>query len=78
MHATELEGWLHSAEEKICGGVYLFEDEASVKAYLDCEIVKGLASNLALSNLSVKGFDVLQEQEIFTLYYACFSISLPN
>lgn len=33
--------WLHSAVEKICGSEYLFEDEASVKAYMDCEIVNG-------------------------------------
>lgn len=37
----KLKVWLHSAVEKICGGVYLFEDEDSVKAYMDCEIVKG-------------------------------------
>jgi len=58
--------WLHNSEEKSCGGVYLFKDDDSVKAYLDSEIVKGLASNPALSNLSVKVFDVLPDHSKVT------------
>ncbi len=58
--------WLHNAEEKSCGGIYLFEDGASVKAYLDSEIVTGIASNPALSNLSVKVFDVLPDHSKVT------------
>ena len=58
--------WIHNAEEKSCGGIYLFEDEASVKAYLDSEIVAGIASNPALSNLSVKVFDVLPDHSKVT------------
>jgi hypothetical protein len=58
--------WLHNAEEKSLGGIYLFEDEASVKACLDSEIVAGIASNPALSNLSVKVFDVLPDHSKVT------------
>ena len=58
--------WIHNAEEKSCGGIYLFKDEASVKAYLDSEIVAGIASNPALSNLSVKTFDVLPDHSKVT------------
>ena len=58
--------WIHNGEEKSCGGIYLFEDEASVKAYLDSEIVAGIASNPALSNLSVKVFDVLPDHSKVT------------
>ena len=58
--------WLHNAEEKSCGGIYLFKDDASVNAYLGSEIVKGLASNSALSNLSVKVFDVLPDHSKVT------------
>jgi len=58
--------WLHNAEEKSCGGIYLFEDDASVKAYLDGEIVAGLGSNPAVSNLSVKVFDVLPDHSKIT------------
>jgi hypothetical protein len=58
--------WLHNSEEKSCGGIYLFEDEASVKAYLDSEIVAGLASNPALSNISLKVFDVLPDHSKVT------------
>jgi hypothetical protein len=58
--------WLHNADEKSCGGIYLFKDEDSVKAYLDSEIVAGLKSNPALSNLSVKVFDVLPDHSKVT------------
>ena len=58
--------WIHNPEEKSCGGIYLFKDDASVKAYLDSEIVKGIGSNPALSNLSVKVFDVLPEHSKVT------------
>ena len=58
--------WLHNVEEKSCGGIYLFEDDASVKAYLDSEIVAGLGSNPALSNISVKVFDVLPDHSKVT------------
>ncbi len=58
--------WIHNAEEKSCGGIYLFEDEASVTAYLNSEIVAGIASNPALSNISLKVFDVLPEHSKIT------------
>ena len=53
--------WIHAAEDKSCGGVYLFEDEDSVTAYLNSDIVKGLASNPALSNIAVKVSDAMPE-----------------
>jgi hypothetical protein len=57
--------WLHNAEEKSLGGIYLFEDEASVKAYIDSEVAK-MASSSRLSNLSVKAFDVLLDHSKVT------------
>ena len=67
---AEVEGlkwkvWLHNPEEKSLGGIYLFEDEASVKAYLDSEGAK-MASSSRLSNLSFKVFDVLLEHSKVT------------
>ncbi|MHA1947776.1 MAG: YdhR family protein [Candidatus Hodarchaeales archaeon] len=58
--------WIHNAEEKSCGGIYLFKDEASVKGYLDGEIVAGIAANPALSNISLKVFDVLPDHSKVT------------
>jgi len=58
--------WIHNAEDKSCGGIYLWEDGASVKAYLDSEIVAGLATNPAISNVDVKVFDVLPDHSKVT------------
>lgn len=58
--------WIHNAEDKSCGGIYLWEDGASVKAYLDSEIVAGLANNPAISNVDVKVFDVLPDHSKIT------------
>ena len=53
--------WPLNAEDKSCGGIYLFEDEASVMAYLESDIITGLKSSPLLSNISFKVFDVLSE-----------------
>jgi hypothetical protein len=58
--------WLHNPEEKTCGGIYLFKDDASVKGYLDSEIVAGIGANPALSNVSIKVFDVLPDHSKVT------------
>ena len=62
----EWKTWLHNEEEKSAGGVYLFKDEASVKAYLDGEIVSGIMSHPALSEIDAKVFDVLPEHSKIT------------
>ena len=53
--------WLMNEEEEEAGGIYVFEDEASLKAYLDGPLASSVMSNPALSNLSVKVFDSLDE-----------------
>ena len=58
--------WLHNGEEKTCGGIYLFEDDASVQGYLDSEIVAGIGTNPALSDVSIKVFDVLPDHSKIT------------
>jgi len=45
---------LHDEKEKSFSGPYLFEEEASVKAYLDDEIVTGILSHPALSDNDTK------------------------
>jgi len=58
--------WLHDEEKKSAGGIYLFQDGASVKAYLDSEIVAGVMSHPALSDINATVFDVLPEHSKIT------------
>jgi hypothetical protein len=61
---AELDGlrwkvWLMNEEEKEAGGIYLFEDEASLKSYLDGPLAAQVISHPALSELSAKPFELL-------------------
>jgi len=58
--------WLVNEAEKSAGGIYLFEDDASVKAFLQGEIVAGLKSNPAVSDIAAKVFDILLEHTKIT------------
>ena len=53
--------WMMNEAEKSSGGIYLFEDEASVEAYLKGDIASGMKSNPAVSDIEVKVFDILPE-----------------
>jgi len=61
-----VETWLHDEKEKSGGGIYLFEEEVSVKAYLDREIVAGILSHPAISDTGAKVFDVILERSKIT------------
>lgn len=52
--------WLMNESESEAGGVYLFEDDASLKAFLEGPLVAQVTSHPALSDFSVKQFDVLE------------------
>ncbi|MBK9295266.1 MAG: YdhR family protein [Oligoflexia bacterium] len=52
--------WLMNEAEQESGGIYLFADGASLEAYLNSEIVAGIVSNPALSDFSVKQFEVME------------------
>ena len=58
--------WLMNEAESEAGGIMLFDDEAAVKAYLGGPIVAQITSHPALSDFSVKQFDVLEEQTAIT------------
>ena len=58
--------WLMNEEEKEAGGIYLFEDEASLKAYLDSPLAAGVMNHPALSELSAKTFDVIPDVTAIT------------
>jgi hypothetical protein len=51
--------WMINEEAGEAGGIYLFEDEASVQAYLDGPLAAGVLSHPALSEFSAKQFDVM-------------------
>ena len=58
--------WILNPEEKTGGGIYLFEDDKTLKEYLDSELVAGLMKHPALSDIDAKVFDVLPEHSKIT------------
>ena len=53
--------WMINNEESEAGGIYLFDDEASVKEYLEGPLAAQVTSHPALSDFSVKHFDVMED-----------------
>jgi len=53
--------WIMNEDEKLAGGISLFEDEASAQAYLKGDIIAGIKSNPALSDVEIRVFDVIPE-----------------
>jgi hypothetical protein len=53
--------WMINEAEKEAGGIYLFEDEASVNAYLEGPLAAIVTGHPALSDFSVKQFDVMDD-----------------
>lgn len=51
--------WLMNEGESEAGGIYLFDDEASLEAFLDGPLAAAVSSHPALSDMSVKRFDVM-------------------
>lgn len=52
--------WMINEADKIAGGIYLFEDEASVKKFLESDLAANVTNHPALSDFSVKQFDVME------------------
>jgi hypothetical protein len=50
--------WLFNEQNHEAGGVYLFRDEASAKAYLDGDLVAGMKKQPTIKDISAKLFDV--------------------
>lgn len=51
--------WIMNAAEREAGGVYLFDDEASVQTFLNGPLAAQVKSHPSLSDLSAKVFDVM-------------------
>jgi len=58
--------WLMNEAERESGGIYLFDDAASLQAYVDGPIIAGLKALSAVSDISVKVFDVPEEFSLAT------------
>ena len=58
--------WFINEEEQEAGGIYLFDDEASVKAYLEGPLAAQVTGHPALSDFSVKQFDVMENVTAIT------------
>jgi hypothetical protein len=51
--------WMINEADQLAGGIYFFQDEASVKAYLDGPLAAQVMSHPALSDFDAKIFDVM-------------------
>lgn len=52
--------WLMNEAANESGGIYLFEDDAALQAYLASPLVAQVTGHPALSGFSVKQFDVME------------------
>lgn len=58
--------WLMNEAENEAGGIYLFESKAAAESYMSGPIIAALKSSPAVSNISAKLFDVLEEHSAIT------------
>jgi|SRR6185503_17071809 len=58
--------WLLNAAQGEAGGVCLFDDGSFVQAFLAGPLMTQIASHPALSEVSVKQFDVMKGQTVIT------------
>ncbi len=58
--------WIVNEEKKEAGGIYLFKDESSLKAYLEGNIVAEVMKHPALSDIDAKIFDVMDKHSKVT------------
>jgi hypothetical protein len=58
--------WLMNEEESEAGGVMLFDDEASAKAFLEGPVAAKVTGHPALSDFSVKLFDLMKSETFIT------------
>lgn len=58
--------WLMNEEEREAGGIYLFDNETSLQSYLEGPLAAAVSNHPALSNMSVKQFDVMDDLTVIT------------
>jgi hypothetical protein len=50
--------WIFNEQNHEAGGLYLFRDETSVNAYVQCDIVANLKKQPTIKDISAKIFDI--------------------
>jgi len=58
--------WILNSENKEAGGIYMFENQASVDEYLAGSLAKIVTTHPALSNFSIKQFTVMEDASKIT------------
>jgi hypothetical protein len=58
--------WLMNEKEHSAGGIYLFESEAALHAYMAGPIVAAMMVSPVLSNIEAKVFDMLDKHSAIT------------
>ncbi len=58
--------WLINDTESEAGGIYLFDSDASLNAFLEGPLAAQVVQHPALSDFSVKQFDVLEDMTTIT------------
>lgn len=53
--------WLLNESQTEAGGIYLFDNETSLKSFLDGPLAAAVSQHPALSDMSVKQFDVMDD-----------------
>jgi len=53
--------WLMNESDNTGGGIYLFEDQASVNEYLESDIVKMVKSSPALADIDIRVSNIVPE-----------------
>lgn len=58
--------WIFNDQEHEGGGIYFFDSEESMQAFIDGEIVASVMANPALSDFSAKIFDIIPDLSTVT------------
>lgn len=58
--------WIVNETEREAGGIFLFNDETSVNAFLKGPLAAQVTSHPALSDFIVKQFNILEEATVIT------------
>ena len=58
--------WIMNEQTQEAGGLYLFDDQGAVEAYLEGPLIAGLKANPAASDISFKQFNVVEELTTIT------------
>lgn len=53
--------WIFNEEASTAGGIYLFENEDALEAYLQSSIVQGLKRSPAFGEITINRFEVMPE-----------------